>query len=255
MSQASDNRFTKHKLTINQTIHFILGEEIMYATINEFLFLVFLFAVYFCIASILIYQLKNRSIVKSEFFETSLQSSLNNDTGDFSVVRQLIVESEEVSSVPDISDSEQDDRLYIQTEHSLRRKPKAFLQFQFREDLLPNDQSRRVWQQLLEQFKPDEACRLIVESLYIAAVQDSEYVVGLWLEGQLRARTLNLKSLKQKFASIPVARLEVSTVNQHPLEPYDQLLQDDQSQHCRANFTHPAEVTTTPLHAATMAGA
>jgi hypothetical protein len=32
------------------------------------------------------------------------------------VVRQLIVESEEVSFVPDISDFEQDDHLYIQTE-------------------------------------------------------------------------------------------------------------------------------------------
>lgn len=139
--------------------------------------------------------------------------------------------------------------------HSLRRKPRAFLQSRWREDLLPNDQYRRIWQQLLEQFKPDEACRLIVESLYLAAVQDKEYVVGLWLEGQLRARTLNLKSLKQKFASIPVAHLEVSTVNQHPLEPYDQLLQYDQSQHCRANFTHSIEVTATTLHAATMAGA
>lgn len=176
--------------------------------------------------------------------------------------------------------------------HSLRRKPRAFLQSLWREDLLPNDQYRHIWKQLLEQFKPDEACRLMVESLYIAAVQDKEYVVGLWLEGQLRAKTLNLKSLKQKFASIPVARLEISTVNQHPLErsktkrdslqlnrlsmapknylkkavplcqdlmnpldPYDQLLQYDQSQDCPGHLTHPVEVTEIALYAATMAGA
>lgn len=139
--------------------------------------------------------------------------------------------------------------------HSLRRKPRAFLQSRWREDLLPNDQYRRIWRQLLEQFQPDEACRLMVESLYIAAVQDKEYLVGLWLSGQLRDKTLNLKSLKQKFASIPVARLEVSTVNQHPLDPYDQLLQYEPSQHYQGNLTHPVEVTEITIYAATMAGA
>lgn len=138
--------------------------------------------------------------------------------------------------------------------HSLRRKPRAFLQFVWREDLLPNDQYRKIWKQLQEQFKPDEACRLMVESLYIAAVQDKEYLVGLWLERKLRAKTLTLKSLKQQFASIPVAKLEVSMVNQHPLKPYDQLLQYDSSQHGSPNLTHPVEISATALYAPTMAG-
>lgn len=138
--------------------------------------------------------------------------------------------------------------------HSLRRKPRAFLQSRWREDLLPNEQYRRIWQQLIEQFPPDEACRLMVESLYIATVQDKEYRVGLWLEGQLRAKTLTLKSLKQQFTSIPVARLEVSTVNQHPLKPYDQLLQYGQSQPGSGNLTHSVEVPATTLYAPTMAG-
>ncbi|NJO93473.1 MAG: hypothetical protein HC820_02260 [Hydrococcus sp. RM1_1_31] len=130
----------------------------------------------------------------------------------------------------------------------------GFLQSRWREDLLPNEQYRRIWQQLIEQFPPDEACRLMVESLYIATVQDKEYRVGLWLEGQLRAKTLTLKSLKQQFTSIPVARLEVSTVNQHPLKPYDQLLQYGQSQPGSGNLTHSVEVPATTLYAPTMAG-
>ncbi|GFE69019.1 transposase, putative [Chroococcus sp. FPU101] len=138
--------------------------------------------------------------------------------------------------------------------HSLRRKPRAFLQSRWREEFLPNDQYRRIWKQLQEQFKPDEACRLMVESLYIAAVQDKEYVVGLWLEGQLRDKTLNLKSLKQKFASIPVARLEVSMVNQHPLGSYDQLLQYEPNKFSPANLTDSVEIPATSIYATTMAG-
>lgn len=76
--------------------------------------------------------------------------------------------------------------------HSLRRKPRAFLQYRWREDLLPNEYYRRIWQQMGEQFTPYEAYRLMVESLYIAAVQDKEYLISLWLEGQLRSQTLTL---------------------------------------------------------------
>lgn len=99
---------------------------------------------------------------------------------------------------------------------SLRRKPRAFLQYRWREDLLPNEHYRRIWQQLVEQFNPDTACRLMVESLYIAAVQDKEYLVALWIEGQLRAETLTLLRLQQQFHSLPTKpSFDTSTVAQH----------------------------------------
>ena len=57
---------------------------------------------------------------------------------------------------------------------SLRRKPRAFLGYKWREDLLPNESYRPIWQGLQEKFKPYEACRLMVEVLYLAASLDKE---------------------------------------------------------------------------------
>lgn len=110
---------------------------------------------------------------------------------------------------------------------SLRRKPRAFLGYKWREDLLPTESYRRIWQGLQEKFNPDEACRLMVESLYLAATHDKEYFVGLWMENQLRDGTLSLKALQAQFASIPAAPLTINTVEQHPLQLYDQLLHHD----------------------------
>lgn len=105
----------------------------MYTTINEFLFPVFLFAVYFCAVSLLIYHPQSLSIVKSESPETSSPSYSTNDVDNSPHIEQLIAESEEVSfivenedissepAIPevqkgDILDSEPDNSLYIQTE-------------------------------------------------------------------------------------------------------------------------------------------
>ena len=137
---------------------------------------------------------------------------------------------------------------------SLRRKPRAFLQYRWREDLLPNEHYRRIWQQLVEQFNPDTACRLMVESLYIAAAQDKEYVVALWVEGQLRAQTLTLLRLQQHFHSPPTkTALDTSTVAQHSLSSYDQLLHHPSSQHSLCQPTTTIEITAPVPHATAVA--
>jgi len=137
---------------------------------------------------------------------------------------------------------------------SLRRKPRAFLQYRWREDLLPNEHYRRIWQQLVAQFNPDIACRLMVESLYIAAVQDKEYLVALWVEGQLRAQTLTLLRLQQQFHSPPTkTSFDTSTVAQHSLSSYDQLLHHQSSEYSHCQPTATVEITAPVPHAAAMA--
>jgi len=136
-----------------------------------------------------------------------------------------------------------------------RRKPRAFLQYRWREDLLPNEHYRRIWQQLVAQFNPDTACRLMVESLYIAAVQDQEYVVALWLEQQLRTQTLTLLRLQQHFHSPPTkTALDTSMVAQHPLSSYDQLLHHQISERSNCRLTDAIEITAPVLHATAVAG-
>ena len=51
----------------------------------------------------------------------------------------------------------------------------------WQQDLLPNDNYRQLWQQMLTYFDDYNACRLMVEALYIAAKQDKEQAVATYL--------------------------------------------------------------------------
>ncbi len=112
---------------------------------------------------------------------------------------------------------------------SLRVKPRAFLQCQWQQDLLPNEDYRQIWLLLKEQFLPEIACRLMVESLYIAAKQDKEASVAGWLRGELSQQTLTLIRLQSKFNNVspPSQEKTVIQVSQHSLSNYDQLLKHD----------------------------
>lgn len=137
---------------------------------------------------------------------------------------------------------------------SLRRKPRAFLGYKWREDLLPSESYRRLWRELQDKFPPDEACRLMVEGLYLAATRDKEYLVGLWMSARLRDGTLTFRALQAQFATVPAASLTVNTVEQHPLSPYDRLLHHDCHRFCRAHFTNAPTGFTPAPHETSMAG-
>jgi hypothetical protein len=136
---------------------------------------------------------------------------------------------------------------------SLRRKPRAFLQSSWQQDLLPNDDYRRVWQQLIEQFAPDLACRLMVESLYIAAKQDCETAVASYLSQQLCDGTLTLASLQEQFSKVQPPQLNYPNVIQHSLHLYDRFLTYDPSQyHSRLDSSLPAQVSEVTSYASSV---
>jgi len=95
----------------------------------------------------------------------------------------------------------------------------------WQDDLLPNDEYRALWQQLKTQIEPDTAARLMVEALFIAANQDKEVAVAIYLQTQLKQKTLTLDRLQQqfKFSLLPSELPQVNTT-QHNLFTYDQLL-------------------------------
>jgi hypothetical protein len=62
--------------------------------------------------------------------------------------------------------------------HSLSAKPQAFRFLQFREELLPNDNYRKLWEHCNQQFESTEACKWIVGVLRIAADHDCEEKLG-----------------------------------------------------------------------------
>jgi hypothetical protein len=106
----------------------------------------------------------------------------------------------------------------------LRRKPRAFIYCTWQQDLLPTPEFRERWAELTLQFDLDTAAVLIVEALYLAATQDQEAAVADYLEQELKAQSLTLKRLKDRFQrDIPESFPEL-TIEQHDLASYDQLL-------------------------------
>jgi hypothetical protein len=106
---------------------------------------------------------------------------------------------------------------------SLRRKPRGFLNCTWQQDLLPNDEWRILWQRLRSRGDLDSSARIMVEALYIAAVQDQESAVANYLDEQLRHNTLTLVGLQQHF-EIAATTTPIVRVQQHDLSSYDQFL-------------------------------
>lgn len=114
---------------------------------------------------------------------------------------------------------------YRHVAESLRRKPRAFLYCQWQQELLPDSEWRDLWQQLKARSDPDQAARLIVEALYIAATQNNEVGVLDWLQLELEQNTLTLTRLQQAFSTQPHPDLIPSVTSvQHELTSYDELL-------------------------------
>lgn len=133
---------------------------------------------------------------------------------------------------------------YCHIIEGLRRKPRAFLYCTWQQEILPTDQWRQLWQQMVEQFDPDSAARVIVEALYIAATQDKETAVADYVELHLRQGNLTLSSLQQHFQLLQATRLPQVDVQQHELLGYDQLLNHTNQSACPQQQPEPKSVLT-----------
>ena len=69
---------------------------------------------------------------------------------------------------------------------SLARKPMAFFHAELRDDILPNDEWRRLWQHSCQRLAPRQACYLMVGALELAATHDNEEGVATALQAVLR---------------------------------------------------------------------
>ena len=111
----------------------------------------------------------------------------------------------------------------------LRKKPRAFLFCKWQSDLLPTAEFRQLWKQLKTGFERDQAAKLIVEALYIAATYDQEQAVCDYMSEALAHKQLTLARLQQQFMPSSVAALPPIETQQHSLDSYDQLLSNSDS--------------------------
>jgi hypothetical protein len=110
---------------------------------------------------------------------------------------------------------------------SLRRKPRALLRAQLQDDLLPTGSWRKLWRQLLAVLPPDEAAKVMVEALHVAARQDDLASVERYLRRQLRRGELNLTTLRDHYGLRPprgLAAMPQLDIPEHRLSSYDELL-------------------------------
>ena len=110
---------------------------------------------------------------------------------------------------------------------SLRRKPRALLRAQLQNDLLPSERWRQLWRQLLATLPPDEAAKVMVDALHVAARTDDLSGVERYLSRQLRCGDLSLTALREHYSLRPprgLMALPQLQIPEHHLSSYDELL-------------------------------
>jgi len=110
---------------------------------------------------------------------------------------------------------------------SLRRKPRALLRAQLQNDLLPTERWRQLWRQLLAALPPDEAAKVMVDALHVAARTDDLAGVERYLRRQLSSGDLSLTALREHYGLRPprgLMALPQLEIPEHHLSSYDELL-------------------------------
>jgi hypothetical protein len=110
---------------------------------------------------------------------------------------------------------------------SLRRKPRALLRAQLLDDILPTGSWQQLWRTLLAALPPDEAAKVMVDALHVAARENDLAGVERYLRRQLRRGELNLTALRDHYGLRPprgLAAMPELQIPEHTLSSYDELL-------------------------------
>ena len=110
---------------------------------------------------------------------------------------------------------------------SLRRKPRALLRAQLQADILPGKAWHRIWRQLLAALPPEEAAKVMVDALHVAARSADLAGVERYLRRALRCGALSLTALRDHYGLRPprgLAALPQLQIPEHTLSSYDELL-------------------------------
>ena len=106
---------------------------------------------------------------------------------------------------------------------ALRKKPQAFRNYIYREELFPTLAFRETWERLNKQLAPEKACREYVRILKEAAEDDHEELVNEYLENQLKKHILPESSEVQKLFRKQENPPKLQPINQD-LEGYEALI-------------------------------
>lgn len=107
--------------------------------------------------------------------------------------------------------------------HSLVKKPQAFRYSQIRDDLLPNDTYKTIWEHVNDKMEARQACKFIVGLLYLASKYNCEEELGKRvLHDIARSRQLALPVYQAQF--IPAQQHRAIDVKHHKISDYNDLI-------------------------------
>ncbi len=107
---------------------------------------------------------------------------------------------------------------------SLEKKPQAFRYSQLRDDLLPDETYKEVWNWLDQEMEARKACKTMVGILALAHRADCEQQLGEYLQEMMAGSTLpRLLDLQHKFDTREPSVPDIQ-VKQPPVSDYDSLL-------------------------------
>ncbi len=107
---------------------------------------------------------------------------------------------------------------------ALAGKPQAFRYSQLREDILPDDNYRQLWQYIDKTLESREACKWMVTVLWLAYEYDSEQALGEELLAEARlGKFASIKTIQDRFFQ-PTVKMPELQGKQHSLQSYDELL-------------------------------
>lgn len=110
--------------------------------------------------------------------------------------------------------------------HSLYKKPQAFRYSQIRNELLPNDKFRFIWDHVNKMMDPRLACKFIVKTLYIANKYDCENDVAEYVLGCIKQnQPLSALSLENRYKKSEIT-MPITEVIQHSLQDYNKMLEN-----------------------------
>lgn len=107
---------------------------------------------------------------------------------------------------------------------SLIKKPRAFRHAVWRDDLLPNEDYRRIWEYVNTTLSADDACQQIVGLLHLAKKGNCEAALGRYVLANIeRKGQFSLSDCRQRFiqSTTLIPHLQVQ---QHALKTYQALL-------------------------------
>lgn len=110
---------------------------------------------------------------------------------------------------------------------ALVKKPRAFRHSQWRDELLPSDNYKKIWSHVDDTATADKACYYIVRLLHLASKTGLEQRLGEFVvNGIEHGRVPSIYDCEERFTH-PLAATAIPkmTVHQHTLSQYQSLLQ------------------------------